>query len=101
MIVRIFLLLQVVAAFSLLKKNLRIDQLTGHRLIQKTFYLLPFLVSKMFSHQGLEARIEGFLEKAMENPCFEDQFLPFSSVFTLLPSTIICSLINACVDKTK
>ena len=31
---RFFLCMQVVAAFSLLKKNLRIEQLTGHRWMQ-------------------------------------------------------------------
>ena len=31
---RFFLCMQVVAAFSLLKKNLRIEQLTGHRWVQ-------------------------------------------------------------------
>ena len=33
---------------------------------------IPQLAQKMSSQQGLEARIEGFLEKNMKNPCIED-----------------------------
>ena len=53
LIVRTFLFLQVVAAFSLLKKNLRIDQLTGHRLIQ-----IPFLVACFFKRPTDRIQVE-------------------------------------------
>ena len=69
---RFFLVMQVVAAFSLLKRNLRIEQLTGHRWMQYSKWIHPshirlFLRLKIYPQQGLEAWIEGSVEEHEES----------------------------------